>query len=392
MTSRKSMKRAFLGVGVLLISSILLASCRAYNSPASAPITKATSAPAPPASTTPTSNLPPPTLQDESWTKVVEAAKKEGQVNLYSFSFTGDRGKGIREAFKKQYGIEVNIVTGVGATLMERIRSEHAGGKDFADVFDSAAALLLSAKGQGLLQDWGALPFLSEKVNWVINPKVDPDGQILCFSMSFMGPFANTNLVKAGEEPKSFKEFLDPKWKGKILVGSPLTMPNINTLYIWGLREKVLDENFWRSLNKQDLKVGATVRDVEAMLGRGEAHVLLTTTESSIGTLISQGAPIKPLEMSEGTAVTFSLSASMVKWAPHPNAARLFAQWLFSKEGQDLFQKLAVGKSTRGDVPDYRPMPRLNPTKYSAPDLELMAQTDKSQREGILAKLLGIEQ
>lgn len=378
------------GLGVFLSLILLLVSCRAPAAPTPKPPTTPASTSTAVASV-PTSNVPLPTSQDAAWAKVIEAAKKEGEVNLYSFSFTGDRGEGIRAAFKKQYGIEVNIVTGVGATLMERIKVEHAAGKDQADVFDSAAALLSSAKTGGLLQDWGTLPFLSEKVNWVINPRVDPEGQILCFSISFIAPFANTTLVKAGEEPKSFKDFLDPKWKGKILVGSPLNMPAINTLYIWGLKEKTLDENFWRQLAKQDLKVGTTIRDVEGMVARGEAHILLATTESSIGSFISQGAPLKPLQMEEGTATTFSLSAAMVKWAPHPNAARLFAQWLFSREGQDLFQKLAVGKSTRGDVPDYRPTPRLNPTKYSAPDLELLMATDKSQREGTLAKLLGIE-
>ena len=390
MSSQYKTKRESVGLSLVLLVIFVLAACQAPAAPAPKPPTTSASTPTAAASV-PTSNVPLPTSQDAAWAKVVEAAKKEGEVNLYSFSFTSDRGEGIRAAFKKQYGIEVNIVTGVGATLMERIKTEHAAGKDQADVFDSAAALLSSAKTGGLLQDWGALPFLSEKVDWVINPRVDPDGQILCFSISFIAPFANTTLVKAGEEPKSFKDFLDPKWKGKILVGSPLNMPAINTLYIWGLKEKALDETFWRQLAKQDLKVGATIRDVEGMVARGEAHILLATTESSIGSFISQGAPLKPLEMVEGTATTFSLSAAMVKWAPHPNAARLFAQWLFSREGQDLFQKLAVGKSTRGDVPDYRPTPRLNPTKYSAPDLELLLATDKSQREGTLAKLLGIE-
>ena len=59
------------------------------------------------------------------WEKIVADAKKEGQVTLYSFGFTGDIGSAVAQGFKKAYGIKVDLVTGIGTVLMERIRTEN---------------------------------------------------------------------------------------------------------------------------------------------------------------------------------------------------------------------------------------------------------------------------
>lgn len=339
-------------------------------------------APAPPAAT------PTPAAADE-WQKVVEAAKKEGQLNPYSFFLTGEPAKAIAQAFEAKYGIKVEMITGVGTVLIERIQGEHAGGKYLADTVDSALSLVATAKTRGLTQSWGNLPSFAETGVWVAHPKTDAEGHIISGGVTHVTPYINTTLVKAGEEPKVVKGLLDPKWGGqKIVVGSPITDPLVIYWYV----AKLIDDDFLRKLAQNNPRLVPTVRDSVAGLARGESAIAFLQADTVAGDLIARGSPLKAIELAEGLVRTPSLSMAMVKNAPHPNAARLFANWILSAEGQTVWHKARSTAPARTDVPSFLPPgANLKYKKVISQGLSEMLEVSRLQREGTVAKLLGIE-
>ncbi len=329
--------------------------------------------------------------EEAAWAQVVDAAKKEGKVTAYSFSLIGDLGKAVPKAFGDKYGIKMEIVSGFGSVLIERLKSERVARKNTGDFFDSAPTLLAIAKDSGLTASVGNLPVLAEKDVWNVPPRLDIEGQIIIISPTVASMYVNTSLVKAGQEPKSYRELLDSKWKGKIGMTSPTVAPRDNYSYV-SRQQLGLDDEYWRQLGKQDIRMAPSVRDADNMLVRGEVSVLYAASAITVGALIKQGAPIKAVEPEEGVIITPGVAISLVKDAPHPNASRLFINWLFTAEGQRLWSEQTGTLSVRKDVPDFQPPAAILPMKkvvyHSLNDVLELA---KVQREGTLAKLLGLD-
>lgn len=340
----------------------------------------------PPPQPTPTS----PTVS--AWDKVVAEARKEGQVTLYSFGFTGDIGSAVAQGFKKAYGIKVELVTGIGTVLMERIKTEHRAGKFIADTYDTSAVFVAQAKGDGLTVSAGELPVLEEKV-WQVHPRMDKEGHILGTTIAVTTLYFNTTMVKQGEEPRSYRDLLQPRWKGKLLFPSPTTQPNAIRAYVAYKKNGVLDDAYWAQLGKQDLKVSPTIRDQDSILARGEAAVGVSNVDATINPFIKQGAPIKPIVVEEGVVVsTGAPGIAMVKDGPHPNATRLFLNWFFTQEGQRAYHEARATTSPRKDVPSFAPATgRVALDKFWTVDMAMELETARLQRDGSFSKLLGLE-
>ena len=172
---------------------------------------------------------------------------------------------------------------------------------------------------------------------------------------------------------------------------SPIVAPRDNYSYI-SRRQLGLDDEYWRQLGKQDIRMAPSVRDADNMLVRGEVSLLYAASAITVGSLIKQGAPIKAVEPEEGVIITPGVAISLVKDAPHPNASRLFINWLFTAEGQRLWSEQTGTLSVRKDVPDFQPPAAILPMKkviyHSLSDVLELARV---QREGTLAKLLGLD-
>ena len=326
------------------------------------------------------------------WEKIVAEAKKEGQITLYSFGFTGDIGSAVAQGFRKAYDIKVDLVTGIGTVLMERIRTENRAGKFIADTYDTSAVFVAQAKADGLTVNAGDLPELNENV-WQVHPRMDKEGHIYGTTIAFTTLFFNTSLVKAGEEPKSYKDLLDPRWKGKMVFPDPRTTPNAIRVYVAYKKYGVLDDAYWSQLGKQDLRVAPTIWDLDIILARGESTVEVSGVDSTVNPFIKGGAPVKPINVAEGIVVSTGAPAiAIVKNGPHPNATRLFLNWFFSLEGQKAYHETRSSTSPRKDLPNFAPAAGLLPMdKIWLVDMDMEVETARVQREGIFAKLTGIE-
>lgn len=376
------MKKWFLLICVLL--GVFLVACTPKASPA-----PATSAPPAPAKATAlASTVSPQISQDAAWAKVVEAAQKEGKVSIYSWGLTGDLGVTISKAFKDKYGITVELTTGTGAQLVPRIQAEYRAGQYVADMLEGSPINAIFAKQQNLTQTFGVLPQKSNKDVWVRDPFLDKEGHTVSFFYTIHGAYINTNLLKPNDAPKSWKAILDPKWKGKMVIPDPDSMPTANQLYVILTRHLGFTDDYFRDLAKQDLVVAPTHPEADAILARGQVSINLASSLSTMAPLITQGAPIVPIDMAEGTPSPDGSVLNLMPKAPHPNASRLFADWLISKEGQETHAKARSVPSIRKDVGDYRPVQtRINYTKLVPMNEQDWDEGARVQREKVLSKL-----
>ena len=135
----------------------------------------------------------------------------------------------------------------------------------------------------------------------------------------------------------------------------------------------------------------ATVRDAANLLARGEAAILPAGQSVTMTPLIIQGAPVKPVSITEGIIVSVGTPLAMVKNAPHPNAARVFINWVISPEGQKIYQDNLGVIPLNKDLPEAVPAgARLNLDKVIPINLADELEVARIQRAGTVAQLLGV--
>lgn len=330
--------------------------------------------------------------EDAAWAKVVEAAKKEGKLTVYSVHLVGDVANNVSQAFNKRTGLRLEIIGGLSATALERIKTERRAGLQVASAMTGNTAMYLVAKQQdGLTQSAGDLPELrTERIREGIRyePRIDKEGHVLGVAASAFSTWINSNLVRPGTEPKSYRDLLKPEWKGKIAIGDPVIMPNASLIY-WPLTSRNrLDDTYFRALGKQELQVQAAARmDMEA-LSRGQALLALAGASPSAAPFLTQGAPIKAVDMAEGVPISRTSAVSLIQGAPHPNAGRVFINWLFSQEGQTVFLGTLGLMGFRKDVPNFEPpQAQLAPANPIVLNSEDELQVGVTQRQGVVKKL-----
>lgn len=340
------MKRSWYYLLAPLLVLVILAGCT--PTPSSTPAIP-TAQPA-----TPTSNLPPPTSQNTAWDKVVASAKKEGKATIYAFNFMGDVGIAIANTFEKKYGIKVEIITGRGAEFVERLKTEKRMGQMTADFMDSSAAFLFNAKVAGLTVPLSDLPVLQEKGVWDIEPKaMDPEAHVLAEYSFIYSPWINTRLLTPEQAPHSLKDLLKPEWKSKIIGHDPNLSSAPYNYFVPLVNAGVLDWEYVRAMGRQEIRLTPGPVQAVQMLSRGELPLILMSADSTGAPFVNEGAPIKAVSWSEGSlAVAGGLS--VIKDAPHPNAAKVFANWILSEEGQRVFGEAAKYPMIRKGV-DFRP-------------------------------------
>ncbi|MBI4289493.1 MAG: ABC transporter substrate-binding protein [Chloroflexi bacterium] len=352
MYSRLATQAIMVAVMTLLVASLVATACAPKTAPAPAPATLATTAAAGPAIPTPT--FSPPVSQDPAWARVIEVAKKEGKVSIYSFNFTGDAGIAISRSFEGAYGIKADIITGRGAEFLERVKTEQRLGQRVGDIFEGSVAHSLNAKTAGLLAPSMDIAVLKARGDFLVDPLgIDKEGYILNESYISYAPYINTNLVKPGQEPKSWSDFLDPRWKGKIIANDPQISVTWYNALVPLVNSGILKIDFVRDMGKQDLMFATGDYEVIQKLAQGQAPITMISPDIVAGSTAAEGAPIKAIPMAEGVTVSTTALAA-IKDSPHPNAAKLFINWLLSAEGQTAFHKARSTAPIRKDVQDFR--------------------------------------
>ena len=337
---------------------------------------------------------------EQEWGKVLAAAKQEGKVALIT-SVTGAEGRrALTEGFQKRYGIQVEYMGLKGGELGPRVQTERGAGQYLWDVtLGGTDTQLNSLRPLGALDPIDPaliLPEVKEGQNWLGGKLEFADKDHLSLipvSYSNSGFFVNTTLAKPGEF-KSFKDLLDPKWKGKIIVHDPTIAGPSLTLFSLFHERKDLGPDFIRNLAKQDLRILRDTGQELEWLGQGRYPICLGCSNETAEGMMRQGVPIalvNPAQLKEGGYLSVGAGAvALMNRAPHPNAAKVFINWFLSREGQTEFNRAAAYASRRLDVPNQQWLdPEKLPRAEFWPNYDEAAVAVKEKVRPLLVEIIG---
>jgi ABC-type Fe3+ transport system substrate-binding protein len=285
------------------------------------------------------------------WDKLIDAAKKEGKVTV-SVPASAEVKKQLEDNFKKRYGIEVEIFTARGSTGVRRMADEFKAGVRYFDLHIGGSSSIVSGMlDEGIIdpiEPWLVLPEVKDpKQWWGGHLWVDTAKRFIYMFQAYLPEsiWYNTDLVKPNEI-RSFDDFLNPKWKGKIGYLDPRTPGggDSNWSYMW----QVKGEEYLKNLTAQDLYLGRDQRLLAESLAKGRVAIMIGNTYYSYAPFLKAGLPVKSLPiLKEGTFGTGgSGNLAVIKAPAHPNSTKVFVNWLLSREGQDVVSR-ALGQATR---------------------------------------------
>jgi len=293
---------------------------------------------------------------EQEWANWLSKARREGKLTIYTTAGS-DVAQALKKAFSSKYGIEIDTVSGRGGELARKIGAERRAGLFLADVYMGGPNTMLNVlKPEGMLQKIDPLlllPEVSQRSVWVGGkmPFLDKDRTVLIVRYSPQTYLTvNTNLVKEGEI-KSFKNLLEPKWKGKIVMQDP-TVAGVTQEILAMVGDKIMDWTYVEQLAKQEPVV---LRD-DSLLGgwvaRGKYPLGFGLKIDVIKELANAGAPLSFPPLDEGTHVSPGAGAfSFPDKSPHPFATRIFVNWLLTREGMTTYSKASITGSARLDIP-----------------------------------------
>ena len=291
---------------------------------------------------------PPSTVE---WDKTVEAANKEGKI-VAGIPASAELRKTLGDAFKARFpAIELEITNARGPSNAGKIAAEHAAGVRYYDILISGTQTPFNLLNAGILDPAEALlmtPEVKDPKRWFGGHMwLDNARRNVYMFQSYTSEnlWHNTTLAKP-EELRSYDDLLAPKWKGKIGILDPRTGGGGSATWAYFL--KIKGEEFLKKLAAQDMLLSRDQRQLGDSLAKGKVNVTIGLTYYSLSPFLKAGLPIKPLpEMKEGTYISCGSGAlSVIKNSPHPNATKVFVNWLLSKEGQEVYGK-AMGQATR---------------------------------------------
>jgi iron(III) transport system substrate-binding protein len=315
-------------------------------------------------------SVPPTARAEDEWNKIVADAKKEGHVVLYS-AFVGLAAhQELKKDFETSYGITVDILEARASEVRERIRIEQAAGRFAADVSENGrTTTTLQIAQDHVFDPFGPLPSLGH-----LKPEFRGDDIRLPVFAIVYGILASTRLVKPEDEPKSWLDLADAKWKGKIL------SDDFRALGGGGVLFYVLEEHFGRDfhekLAQQDIKFSREIPANERRIARGELPLYLPVSLTSIPEL--KGLPVKFIAPKEGLPY-IGYDLALLKNAPHPNAARLLMEHYLGQKMQQGFANLGLLPVTSDTLSE------LDPAVADLQKSKLLGTTDAARMDKMLA-------
>ena len=298
-----------------------------------------------------------------------QALKEGGTVNFYG-TLAQINAVRILPVFEKRFpGIKVNHIDATANALATRAITEARGGRTIGDVFQGALENLLQVQEQGLLleklpPEAGEYPDSLKGSSWV--------GTDLIFLIAAW----NTSLVKKEDAPKSFDDFADPRWKGRLIAE-----PRDVEVFIGLARRKYKSDEkavaLLRKIAANNVEFHKGHSELAEFLVSGQGAACFTCYSHHFPPRIKKGAPVGYL-LSEGIGTVSG--TAIFKNAPHPNTALLFARWAMSQEGQKAY---AEGGRTPAH-PKVEPVEKTRPEKIyaiGAPEIKEWPKYEKTWKE-----------
>ena len=257
---------------------------------------------------------------------ITEGAKKEGQVVLYA-SMEVPSAQRLVTGFERKYPFLKVEATRIGSERMAtRLIAEAQAHKVRADVVHQSAFDFFGVLQKGLFDSYlsaerAALPaeYRDDKGLWVM-------------AAATLNVIAyNKKMVSAADAPKSFWDLTAPKWKGQLLMDDNESKWMAGMMQYYGETKTV---DLLKMLAAQDIQFRTGHSSIQTLLAAGERAAVVVAFANGVDRLKKEGAPIEWIAPEPVISLTFG--TAVVKDAPHPNAARLFNDFLLSREGQEI--------------------------------------------------------
>ncbi len=328
------------------------------------------------------------------WDNTLAGAKKEGKVTLYAAYGLADARDIFIETVRKKFGLDLEVTVARGPQLSAKLTTERNAGLYLADVYmggqSDIVASIFPAKIPDPIEPGLILPEIKDSNAWLGGkiPIWDKERRVFS-SLAQIGSRTaiNTTMAKP-EDIAAYNDIINPKWKGKIAMTDP-TISGSGGSWVF-LAGRLMGTDYVKEVVKQEPFITRDSRLLSEWLARGKYAVGLGIDTSATKTFIELGAPLylvprfkEGMELRGSSGHVFFISK-----APHPNGARLFVNWILSKDGQTVLSRANGVASRRVDVPtdhlEEWQIPDIKAKYYSG-------ETEEAQAEEIKAMELSRE-
>lgn len=331
------------------------------------------------------------------WAKLVKAAQDEGQLALATV--VGDGYLKLGETFGEVFEIEVEVEQGRASDLSTKILSERDAGQYRSDVWFQTWSViyteLMPAKAVDPLDSDLIHPEITDPKAWRGGDGVlwmDPEKKYLPATGRLPALIYTTNnsIIPDDEAPKTLEDLLNPEWRDEIAMAPPGASGDDCMQWIYDTGHVDFLSELAAQKPTQAPDLSKAFRD----LARGSFAIVIGGTEPRVAPVLEEGLPVTPVSFMPdveptGGMETFNASTpAVINKAPHPNAARLFANWVMTKQGATLASEGGGFESLRLDVPPdkLRPHQRtdeaaLKAGRYSMQDAKLIEKLPKIREE-----------
>ena len=292
----------------------------------------------------------------EASTDVLDAARKEGKVTIYG-SLESEIMQAAQQGFEKKYGVKVEYWRASSTKVMDRVLTEARAGKPLFDVVLTNATPMKILKQDGIFARYEApaaarFPANVQDRDGILSPP---------YRLVVVGVLYNTRLVKAGEAPRTLKDLLHPKWKGKITMPDP-TRHSTTMTWLVNL-EKLLGQD-WRPFldglaAQKPIMVESFIPAAKKVIG-GEAALGISYIKYVHTMGAREGAPLDYARLNPvlGDSHHIALGAR----ATSPNAAKLFINYVISQDGLKVLAAEGEFVPVKGVYPPIKDAEKLQIT------------------------------
>ena len=374
-------RRALLGYAAIGAGGLIAACGGTTTAPSAAPATAAASgAPAAAARWGMTA------AQDAAWKQIEDAAKKEGRFTYYSVgSVPANKVEDLKAAWKKDYpDITLDyLAAGNNAQIVARVTTEQESKAYTADAVDFSLGNVIRVD-PGFFEEFVAPASKDPSAKWAFDPvqKVKEKAVFTAMMAQYFGFWINTSKIKLADAPQTYLDLIDPKWKGQIVYRQPWTTGGGNHSYVFAT--KMYGDAWVKGMQAQNLSFAADQDAALLQVAKGEFAIGVGLTGRQGGEFIKQGLPLAAVWPTD-IGIRVSNGIVVANKAPHVNAAKVFANWMITQPGQQLWQALGQFPINTNVPPGEDWMKGFTRSKTQSenllPEAELQASLKKAESE-----------
>ena len=300
------------------------------------------------------------------------AAKAEGTVTWYT-STPLRQAQNVAAAFERKYGFKVEVFRTGGEQVIQRFQTEASAGRVAVDVLTASDPAAFNA----MIQNNQLVRFRPQFSDRVPASARNPDDYWVAQRLNLAGMAYRNDLVDAADAPKRWGDVTDPKYKGKLVHADPSFTAIAAQIVGTFARERGWE--YYEALRRNDMMIVQGHQQLAQTLETGERTVAAEAGDSDMWDARRRGVKVTMVYPEDGVFV-IPAPTGVIQGAPHPNAAKLLAEFMLSDEAQALFPQEGF-YAARSDMPPPEGNPRLDQLRLIDVDLDYIDQNERQIKQ-----------